>query len=267
MDLGLKDLVALVTASSKGLGRATALRLACEGAKLVICARGVDALNRVRDEIAALGAEVLALPVDVGELGAAQKLVDGAMERFGHLNILITNAGGPPPGGFLDLKESDWERAFQLTMMSFVRLCYAAVPVLKVSASHTPGGASILAVTSSSVRQPMANLVLSNSLRLGVTGALKTLADELAPYGVRVNAICPGWTRTDRVERLLQDQAQRNGTTPEAEALKIAASIPLGRMATPDEFACTAAFLVSPAASYITGISLLVDGGAYRGTM
>jgi len=128
--------------------------------------------------------------------------------------------------------------------MSFVRLCYAAVPALKVSACHASGTASILAVTSSSVKQPMANLVLSNSLRVGVTGALKTLADELAPHGIRVNAICPGWTRTGRVEQLLQDRSQRNGTTPEAEALKIAASIPLGRMATPDEFARTAAFLV-----------------------
>ena len=260
MNLGLEDLVVLVTASSKGLGRATAVQLAREGAKVVICARGREALQVAHDEIAALGTEVLAVPVDLVDRQAAQSLVDATVERFGRLDILIGNAGGPPPGGFLSLDDGAWERAVQLTLMSFVRLCYAAIPVLQQS----PHG-SILAFTSMSVKQPLPNLVLSNSLRLAVTGLVKSLADELAPDGIRVNAICPGWTRTDRVEQLLRDRAQRNSTSIEQEADEITAAIPLGRLAAPGEFARAAAFLASPAASYITGVSLLVDGGMYRG--
>jgi len=262
MDLGLTGLVALVTASSKGLGRAMALQLAREGARLVICARGGDALHATRDEIAALGGEVLAVPADLAARGTGQQLVDAALDRFGQLDLLVGNAGGPPPGGFLACDEGDWEAAVQLTLMSFVRLCYAAIPKLQASKAG-----SILAFTSVSVKQPLPNLVLSNSLRLGVVGLVKSLADELGPSGIRVNAICPGWTYTDRVEQLLADRARRNGTSVQAEAGQITASIPLGRMATPDEFARAATFLVSPAASYITGVSMLVDGGLYRGTM
>jgi 3-oxoacyl-[acyl-carrier protein] reductase len=184
------------------------------------------------------------------------------VEHFGRLDIVVANAGGPPPGGFLDLAADDWETVVQLTLMSVVRLCYAAVPVMKEQ-----GSGSILAMTSVSVKQPLPNLVLSNSLRLGVTGLVKSLADELAPSGIRVNNICPGWTHTARVDQLLRDRAARNGTTPDDEAAKITGAIPLGRMATPDEFSAAAAFLVSPAASYITGVSLLVDGGMYRGVM
>ncbi|MBN1579609.1 MAG: SDR family oxidoreductase, partial [Anaerolineae bacterium] len=159
-------------------------------------------------------------------------------------------------------EEKDWDAAIQLTLISFVRLCYAAIPAICRS-----DAGSILAFTSVSVKQPLANLVLSNSLRLGVTGIVKSLADELGPDGVRVNAICPGWTRTDRVQHLLSDRAARNGTSVEQEAASVAKAVPLGRIATPDEFARAATFLVSPAASYITGVSLLVDGGMYRGTM
>jgi 3-oxoacyl-[acyl-carrier protein] reductase len=261
MNLGLEGLVALVTASSKGLGRATARQLAREGARVVICARGTEALYAARDEIQTLGGDVLALPADLTQPDAAQTLVEATLDRFGQLDILIANAGGPPPGGFLALDEAAWKSAIQLTFMSFVRLCYAAIPALKRSAQG-----SILAFTSVSVKQPLPNLVLSNSLRLGVMGLVKSLADELGPMGVRVNAICPGWTRTDRVDHLLQDRAQRNGTSVEDEAAAVAEAIPLGRMASPDEFARAATFLASPAASYITGVSLLVDGGMYRGT-
>jgi 3-oxoacyl-[acyl-carrier protein] reductase len=146
--------------------------------------------------------------------------------------------------------------------MSVIRLCYAAAPVMKKQ-----GAGSILAMTSITVKQPLTNLVLSNSLRLGVTGLVKTLADELAPFGIRVNALCPGWTRTERVAQLLEDRARRNDTSPEEEAAKIASDIPLRRMGTPEEFAAVAAFLVSEAASYVNGVSLLVDGGMYRGVM
>jgi 3-oxoacyl-[acyl-carrier protein] reductase len=262
MDLGLKNLVAIVTASSKGLGRATALQLAREGARVVLCARGADALYATRDEILAFGGEALALPADVAAPETPQKLVDAALERYGQLDILVGNAGGPPPGGFLAFEESDWDAAIQLTLMSFVRLCYAAIPPLKVS-----GCGSILACTSITVKQPIPNLVLSNSLRLAVTGLVKTLADELGPSGIRVNAICPGSTRTDRIEQLLADRAERAGTTIDEQAAQMASEIPLGRIGQPDEFGRVAAFLSSPAASFVNGVSLLVDGGAYRGSM
>jgi 3-oxoacyl-[acyl-carrier protein] reductase len=262
MDLGLNNLVALVTASSKGLGRATAVQLAREGARVVICARGEQALMASRDDIQAFGGEVLALPADVAAPETPQRLVDAALEQFGQLDILVANAGGPPPGGFLAFEEQDWDAAIQLTLMSFVRLCYAAIPALKQSEQG-----SILACTSITVKQPIPNLVLSNSLRLAVTGLVKTLADELGPDGVRVNAICPGSTRTDRIEQLLADRAERAGTTVDAQAAQMASEIPLGRIGRPEEFGRVAAFLVSPAASFVNGVSLLVDGGAYRGSM
>jgi len=261
MDLGLDRQVALVTAASKGLGRAVALRLAQEGAHVAICARGEARLAQTAAEIETqTGRPVLPLPADVSDPAAAGTLVDAAVERFGRLDILVLNAGGPPPGEFLDLTAEDWDAAARLTLMSAVRLCYAAAPVMKGQ-----GTGAILAMTSITVKQPLPNLVLSNSLRLGVVGMIKTLADELAPFGIRANCICPGWTRTARVDQLLHDRAERNGTTPEEEAARIGSSIPLGRMGTPEEFAAAAAFLVSPVASYITGVSLLVDGGMYRG--
>jgi 3-oxoacyl-[acyl-carrier protein] reductase len=261
MDLGLEDKIALVTAASRGLGRAVALRLAQEGAHVAICARGEEHLTQAAAEIEArTGREALPLPADVSDPSAAEALVGATVERFGRVDILVTNAGGPPPGQFLDLTAEDWGAAARLTLMSAVRLCYAAVPAMEEQ-----GTGSILAMTSVTVKQPLPNLVLSNSLRLAVVGLVKTLADELAPSGIRVNAICPGWTRTARVDQLLRDRARRNNTTPQEEAAQIAAAIPLGRMGRPEEFAAAAAFLVSSAASYITGVSLLVDGGMYRG--
>ena len=248
MNLGLDDKIALVTASSRGLGRAVALRLAQEGAHVAICARGERALEETADDIRrATGRRVLAVPADVSQPGAADRLVDATLETFGQLDILVTNAGGPPPGQFLDFTAEDWEDAVQLTLMSAVRLCYAAAPVMKEQ-----GAGAILAMTSITVKQPLPNLILSNSLRLGVVGMIKTLADELGPFGVRVR---PGQ---------MADRAQRNDTTVEDEAAKVAADIPLGRIGTPEEFAAAAAFLVSDAASYIHGVSLLVDGGMAR---
>jgi 3-oxoacyl-[acyl-carrier protein] reductase len=261
MDLLLKDKIALVTAASRGLGKAVALRLAQEGAHVAICARGETHLNNTAAQIEAqTGRQALPLQTDVSDPSAAHVLVEATLEHFGRVDVLVTNAGGPPPGQFLDLTPDDWEAAAQLTLMSAVRLCYAVVPAMKEQ-----GAGSILAMTSLTVKQPLPNLVLSNSLRLGVVGLVKTLADELAPFAIRVNSICPGWTRTERVDQLLRDRAERSGTTPQDEAAKIAAAIPLGRMGTPEEFAAAAAFLVSPAASFITGVSLLVDGGMYRG--
>ncbi len=261
MDLRLRDKVALVTAASRGLGKAVALGLAREGAHVAICAREEGHLAQAAAEIeTATARQVLPLSADVSHADAAESLLKATVDRFGRVDILVVNAGGPPPGGFLDLTPGDWEAAVELTLMSAVRLCYAVVPLMKAQ-----GAGSVLAMTSVTVKQPLPNLVLSNSLRLGVVGLVKTLADELAPLGIRVNAICPGWTRTARVDQLLRDRAARHAATLDDEAAQVSAAIPLGRMGTPEEFAAAAVFLASPAASYITGVSLLVDGGMYRG--
>jgi 3-oxoacyl-[acyl-carrier protein] reductase len=263
MDLGLKRKVALVTASSRGLGSALAMRLAREGSQVAICARTIGDLKAMAASIRSRsGQNVLAVQADVTEADDIVRLVESTHDHFGRIDILVANAGGPPAGEFLDLSPADWEAAVQLTLMSTVRLCYAVVPMMKQQ-----GDGAILAMTSVSAKQPLPNLVLSSSLRLGVIGLVKTLANELGPSGIRVNSILPGWTRTERVEALLADRATRHGTSAADEADRIAAQIPLGRMASPEEFAAAAAFLVSPAAAYITGVNLLVDGGLYCGTL
>jgi 3-oxoacyl-[acyl-carrier protein] reductase len=215
--------------------------------------------HRIAEET---GVEVLAVIADVSKPSDVEELVATTVDGFGRLDVLVTNAGGPPAGNFLDLDDDDWERAVQTTLMSVVRLCYACVPVMRQR-----GSGSILAITSASVKQPMDNLILSSSLRLGVTGLVKSLSNELAPDGIRVNAVCPGWTRTERVDELLQARSAKSGLTAEEEIARIAADTPLGRMGEPDELARAAVFLASPAASYITGVSLLVDGGQHKGAM
>jgi 3-oxoacyl-[acyl-carrier protein] reductase len=263
MDLELGNKVALVTAASRGLGAATAHALAREGARVAICARDKAPLRATADRIAAeTGAQTLAIAADVSVAKDVSALVEAVVARWGRLDILVANAGGPPPGHFLDLDAEDWEQAAQLTLMSTVHLCYAVVPLMRQQ-----GGGSILAITSMSVKQPLDNLILSNSLRLGVVGLVKSLSNELGADGIRVNAICPGWTRTGRVDQLLQARAAKSGLTVEQEAAKITADIPLGRMAEPEAFARAAVFVASPAAGHITGVSLLVDGGQYKGAM
>ncbi len=259
MDLGLKGKVALVAAASKGLGRAAALELAREGARLAILARS-DRLSTTADEIRSqTGAEVLAVRADLTRGEEVRAAVGRTLEAYDQIDILIVNAGGPTPGGFLALKESDWEAAFELTVMSAVRLCYAVVPHMVER-----GSGSIVATQSFTVKHPMANLILSNSLRMAVIGLMKSLADELGPKGVRVNTINPAWTYTDRVEQLMTDRAKRAGTTAKDEAAKAAAEIPLGRMATVEEYGRAIAWLASPAASFIHGHALLFDGGLIR---
>ena len=259
MELGLKGKTALVTAASKGLGKAAALALAREGAVVAISARSElieTAAGEIRRET---GARVLALRGDLTQAPAVQDIVDRTLKELGSIDILIVNAGGPPPGGFLALKPEDWETAYQLTVMSAVRLCYAVVPHMVER-----GSGSIVATQSYTVKQPMANLILSNSLRLAVIGLMKSLADELGPKGIRVNTINPTWTQTDRVDHLMADRAQRAGTTPDQEAAKATAEIPLGRMATVEEYGRTIAWLASPAASFIHGHALIFDGGVVR---
>jgi 3-oxoacyl-[acyl-carrier protein] reductase len=263
MDLGLSDKVALVAASSRGLGAAVAETFAQEGARVVICSRNKE---QIEERAAAMhkvtGASVLPVQADVTDAKDVDRLVKTAVDRFGALDILITNAAGPPSGKFLDFSPDDFEKAFRLNMMSTVRLCYAAVPHML-----SKGSGSIVAITSLSVKQPLENLILSNSIRLAVNGLTKSLANELGPRGIRVNSVLPGWTRTTRVEELLQSRAAMNDTTPDTEADRIIKAFPLGRMATPEEFARVTVFLASPAASYVHGVAWQIDGGAIQSVL
>jgi len=259
--MGLQGKVALVAASSKGLGRAIAYGLAKEGAKVAICARGEEALARTAAEIEEVtGSTVLAMVADLTDKQQVENLVARVVEEYGRLDILVTNAGGPPPGLFVDLTDEEWEEAFYLTLMSAVRLCREAIPHMR-----RQEGGRIITMTSISVKQPVENLMLSNSLRLAVIGLTKTLANELAKDNILVNSVCPGWTRTERVEELMEDRAQRQATSAEEEFAKIEKDIPLGRMGTPEEVANLVVFLASERASNITGTAIQVDGGYVKG--
>jgi 3-oxoacyl-[acyl-carrier protein] reductase len=262
MDLQLNNQIALVTASSKGLGKASALALAREGAKVVMSARS-ELLETAAAEIRAeTGAEVVTVRGDVTQQADIDRMVQAALDHFGQIDILIANCGGPKPGGFLDLTPADWEAASNLTLMSVVRLCYAVVPHML-----TRGSGSIVAIQSYSVKQPIDGLILSNSIRLAVIGLLKSLANELGPKGIRVNSLNPAWTWTERVEQLMADRAARTGTTPEQQAAGITQAVPLGRMGTVEEFGRTMAWLASPAASFMHGSALMFDGGAVKAVL
>lgn len=262
MDLQLSDKVALVTASSRGLGKATARYLALEGARVVMCARS-DALEEAASEISVeSGTEVVAVRADLTLQSDIDRLIETVIEQFGQIDILVVNNGGPPSGNFSDLTPADWEKAANLTLMSAVRLCYGVIPFMVEQ-----GSGSILAIESISVKQPIDNLILSNSIRMAVIGMFKSMANEFGPKGIRVNSINPTFTYTERVEQLLSDRALKNGTTFREEKEKITATIPLRRMGDVDEFGRTAAWLVSPAASYIHGHALMFDGGATRSSL
>jgi 3-oxoacyl-[acyl-carrier protein] reductase len=257
MDLGLRGRIALVAAASKGLGRAVAEELAAEGAKLAICSRDAAAIEAVGREIAnATGADVLARAADVSRAGDIAAFVDAALARFGHVDILLTNSGGPPPGRFETLDAAAWQKAAELTLFAPVELARRVLPGMKERR-----WGRILNITSIAVKQPVENLMLSNSLRAAVTGWARSLANEVGSSGVTVNNLMPGYTRTERVEELAQAVSKREGIPPEQAVARWEREIPLGRLAEPREFAALAAFIASERASYITGQSIAVDGG------
>jgi 3-oxoacyl-[acyl-carrier protein] reductase len=262
MDLKLEGLRALVTGSSKGLGYAAALALAREGCRPAINGRDQTRVSAAAAQISAdTGVKALALVGDLAEPDIPARLVNEAARLLGGLDILITNAGGPPSGAFEAMDEADWQKAIDLTLMSHVRLIKAALPFLRKSKA-----ASVLTVTSYSVKQPIPNLVLSNSIRAATVGLTKSLALELGQDGIRFNSILPAWTNTERVVELMAFRAKQNSTTIKKEMALQSKDSPLGRMGNPEEFANAAVFLVSPAASYITGAMLAVDGGMIKGT-
>ena len=262
MDLGLKGKVAIVTGSSSGLGFAAARLFALEGADVVVCSR-TERIEAAAETIrSSTSARVLSVRADLTRPEEVGQLVSRALESLGRIDILVANAGGPAAGSFLSLTPDDWTRAFHTTLMSTVLLCYAVVPHML-----NLGGGSIVASQSFTVKQPADRLVLSNSLRLAVIGLVKSLANELGPKGIRVNSINPGWTRTERAEQLIADRARANRTSPDVEQAKITAEIPVGRLGIPEEYAQAVVWLASPAASYVHGHALMVDGGIVKASL
>jgi len=260
MDTGLRGKVALVCAASKGLGRAAAHALAREGAHVAICARGADALHEAAATIAReTGAEIFPIVADVAVAADTERVVSDAVKRFGGLDVLVTNAGGPKSARFEALTDADWLAAVDLTLMSTVRLIRHAIPHLRAR-----GGGRIVNITSVSVKQPIDNLVLSNSLRAAVVGLAKTLSLELAKDRILVNSVAPGYTRTDRVLQLAQAGADREGVDVQTMLERQGRNAPLGRIGEPEELAALIVFLASDRASYITGTTIQVDGGATR---
>lgn len=263
MDLRLQGKRALVAGASRGLGYALAQGLAREGADLVINSRNPEEINAAAQKLAGeTKVQVTPLPGDVADPAVPDKLIESAVAALGGLDLLVTNSGGPPSGKFETFDDETWQYAVNLNLLSHVRLIRAAVPHLRQSEA-----ASVLTITSYSVKQPIPNLVLSNSVRAATVGLTKTLALELGSDGIRFNSILPAWTETERVHELMEYRAKVNGTSLEEEFSKQAQDSPLGRMGKPEEFANAAVFLLSPAASYVTGVMLTVDGGMYKGTL
>ena len=263
MDLGLNGLRAFVGGSSRGLGYATAIELARDGCQVFINGRDQDTLEIAAAEIERLtGTPAKYLVGNAADPAVGPGMIEEAGEKMGGLDLLVTNTGGPPSGKFDSFEEDTWQNAIDLVFMSHVRLIKAALPHLRQSLHP-----SVVTVTSYSVKQPIPNLVLSNSIRSATVGLTKSLALELGPEGIRFNSILPGWTSTERVKEIMQYRADQNGTTIEEEINLITRDCPLGRMGTPEEIGRAAAFLLSPAASYINGVMLTVDGGMYKGTL
>ena len=258
MDLGLKGKRAVVMAASRGLGYASALGLAREGCHLIVCSRDQRRIEAAADTIRReTGARVTALVADVSSASEARRLVDAAVSEYGGLEIVVHNAGGPPAGETLAMTEEQWHKAFEQNLLSFTRIAGAAVPEMKKA-----GYGRLLTIASSSIKQPIPNLALSNALRAGVWGIAKTLSRELAPQGILVNVIAPGRIDTERIAELDQANAQKAGKPIDDVRKASVAGIPLGRLGRPEELANLIVFLASQSASYITGQAIMVDGAA-----
>lgn len=259
-DLGLQGKAALVTAASEGLGFACAVRLARAGCRVGICGRRADVLDRARMEIERrAGADVLAMPADLAQREAIERCVDAVAGRFGRLDILVANTGHIAYGGLEELVEEQWRHAFDLILMSAVRLSRLVVPRMR-----TQGGGDIVFITSAVVREPAPHLLLSNVMRVGVAALAKTLSRAFAADNIRVNVVAPGYFDTGRVRKRIDEMAARDGTSREAAARRIAGEIPMGRIGRADELAELVAFLASRRSEFLTGATIHVDGGSSR---
>jgi 3-oxoacyl-[acyl-carrier protein] reductase len=263
MDLGLRGRVAVIGGGSKGIGRASALMLAREGARVVIAARGQtaldDATSAIRDET---GADVRSVVCDMTSYDDIKRLVAHTVEAFGTIDIVVNNAGGPSLGRFEQHDDAAWQAAFALSLMSVVRLTREALPYLRASDQ-----ARVINITSTAVKEPIDGLILSNSVRLGTTGLAKTLSKEFGARGITVNNVGPGLTMTDRIRPVIEAQAKASGRSFEDVASEREARIPLGRMAQPEDVAAMVVFLASAQARHVTGQTILVDGGATSAVM
>ncbi|MBF0510682.1 MAG: SDR family oxidoreductase [Deltaproteobacteria bacterium] len=263
MDLGLKGKVALVAGASQGLGLSVAASLANEGARVAICSRSADNLKAAAKTIKRnTGATVLTMVADLMDTDQARAFVQESAEQFGRVDILVTNAGGPPPGMFMSFSEDDWLKAFRLNFLSGAMMIREAVPYMKKGR-----WGRIVNITSISVKQPLDGLVLSNAVRSGVIGLAKTLAKELAEYNILVNNVCPGYTMTERVRSLAAELAAGTNRTPEEIIGDWELRVPLNRLGKPEELADMVVFLASERAGYITGATIQVDGGFFKGLM
>src|SRR5260370_671484 len=261
MDLGLKGRVAIVAASSQGLGKAVAMGLAHEGARLALCARTESTLARAAEEIrAATGAPVMTRVVDVTQFAAVRAFVQQTVEQYGQVDICVANAGGPPAKSFAETTVEDWHAAADLNLMSTVHFAKEALPLMQARR-----WGRFIAITSVTVKQPVEGLILSNAVRSSVNGLIKTLANEYGPYNVLVNNVCPGYTATARLVSLTHKLAENQGVSPKDIEERWASQAPLRRIGQPDEFANLVVFLASERASYVTGVSIAVDGGIVRG--
>lgn len=259
MDLGIRNRVAMVAAASKGLGRAMAEALAAEGVRVSLCSRSLETLQPV---VEAIGAEnALGTACDVSNPGDLQRWFDATIARFGQVDILITNTGGPPAAPFLKLSEEQWRSGIDSTLMNVVRLCRLVIPEMQKR-----GWGRILHLTSFVAKQPVELLTVSSTLRAGLSALTKTLADQVARDGITVNAILPGHFLTDRQRHLAELRAEEQGVTPEEYLEKSQGVIPMGRFGRPEELGAVTAFLCSERAAYVTGVSLQIDGGLVRGT-
>jgi 3-oxoacyl-[acyl-carrier protein] reductase len=264
MDLGLRGKTAIVGAASQGLGKAVARALAVEGTNVVMFSRRPDAIEAAAKEVrgaAADGVRVLGLAADASRLGDLERVVKITVDEFDGAHIVFNNAGGPKPGVFDDLSDDDWHAAVDLNLMSAVRLTRLCLPRMRARR-----WGRVIVSTSSSVKQPIPNLMLSNSVRSATTAWAKSLADQVAQFGVTVNCIAPGRIDTERIRQIDNDLAQRLGRSVDEVQRDSLATIPARRYGRPEEFAAAAAFLASEPASYVNGVTLLVDGGLFRGT-
>ncbi len=263
MELDLKDKVALVTGASGGLGLAAALALAQEGVRVAINSRARENLDKAAARISGeTGHKVLVVPGELGVSNIVEQIADSVLRELGSVDILVANAGGPPAGYFLDHKPETWRKAAELTLHSAIDLCRAVIPGMKEK-----GWGRIIFITSIAVRQPVERLIISNTLRAGLTGFAKSISNEFGPFGITVNTVCPGYTVTERLKHLAEVESAASGLTVNEVFKNMAAKTALQRLGQPEELASLIAFLASNRAAYITGAAIPVDGGLYKGLL